>query len=287
MKPQREMPVIPPQVGDEPNVGLIETIGSGTFFRDFGKNIGRIVANDGLMFFLYRPDAAPILLSKSPSSDSFQQGLNNYLSHTYLLNPVYQAFRSGISAGVYLMSDILPDSYSDLIRTVEFEIKIDARETIGYLTPGWPKHMDELMLLINLPDASMIEVTILRKSDAGFTPQDRQRTTQVFPVASAVFHKHWQLVKQDFSTHISQPSLDGSFAEFGGDILTNREQQVLKLVLTGHSSGAISLRLGTSVATIKTHRRNIYAKLKIGTQAELFTKFIEFLTSHTHRHPLG
>lgn len=274
-----ELPVIPLHPGGDLNVDLINTIGSGSFFEDFAKVVGHIAANDGLIFFLYRPDAAPILLSNSPASERFQQGLDNYLDHTYLLNPVYQAYRSGIKAGVYLMSDILPDSYNDLIRAVEFEIKIDARETIGYLTPGWPKHMDELMLLINLPDGSMVEMTILRKSNIGFTPQECQIMTQVFPIASAVFNKHWELVNQDFSTHISQPSLDGSFAEFGGDVLTNREQQVLKLVLTGHSSESISLRLGTSVATIKTHRRNIYAKLEIGSQAELFTKFIGFLTS--------
>ncbi|MBL4768166.1 MAG: helix-turn-helix transcriptional regulator [Rhodobacteraceae bacterium] len=283
MKSHRELPVFPRPPSGDRNVDFIETIGSGSFFKEFGDVIERVAPNDGLIFFLYRPDTAPILLFRSRNAESFQQGLDNYLDHTYLLNPVYQAYRSYISAGVYLMSDILPDGYNDLIRAVEFEIKIDDREAIGYLTPGWPRQMDELMLLINLPDNSMVELTILRKRDIGFTPQDRQLMTQAFPVASAVFHKHWELEKQDFNTHISQPSLDGSFTEFGGDILTDREQQVLKLVLTGHSSGAISLQLGISVATIKTHRRNIYAKLEIGSQAELFSRFIMFLACH----PLG
>ena len=213
--------------------------------------------------------------------ENFHQGLENYLSHTYLLNPVYQAFKTGIGSGVYQMSEILPDGYGALISAVEFEIKIDVRETIGYLTPGWPKHTEELMLLVNLPDGSMIEVTILRQRDVGYSRQEYLAMTQIFSIIQAVFHKHWELVNHDFTAHASRPSLDSAFDDFGADKLTTREQEVVKLVLTGHSSESISLRLGTSVPTIKSHRRNIYAKLEIGSQAELFSRFISFLTMHT------
>lgn len=258
---------------------FIRTIGSSYFFHDFGEVVGSIVPYDGLLFFLYRPDAAPILLSNTRLDDKFQQGLDNYLDHTYLLNPVYQAFKSTIPSGVYLMSEILPDGYGDLISAVEFEIKIDAIETIGYLTPGWPKHMVELMPLINLPDGSMVEITVLRKRKTGFSQREHNYMKQVFPVVSSVFHKHWELMNQDFSSHESRPSLDSCFHEFGAAILTDREKEVVKLVLTGHSSQSISLRLGISVPTIKSHRRNIYSKLEIGSQAELFSRFIGYLTS--------
>ena len=260
---------------------FIQTVGSDSFFLDFGEVIRRIAPYDGLIFFLYRPGAAPVILSNAGLGGSYQQGLDNYLDHTYLLNPVYQAFKSGIESGVYLMSEILPDGHSDQICAVEFEINIDVKETIGYLTPGWPKHMEELMLLINLPDGSMIEVTVLRKRRIGFSGSEKLDMRQVFPVAAAVFQRHWQLMNQDFSTHASRPSLDSSFDEFGADILTDRENQVVKLVLTGHSSESISLRLGTSVPTIKSHRRNIYSKLEIGSQAELFARFIGFLAART------
>jgi len=281
MKSPRELSVEAPVPCNKLVPDFIHTIGSGSFFADFGKVVGRIAPFDSLLFFLYRPDAAPVLVSSSKVSDEFQRGLDNYLDHTYLLNPVYQAFKSSVPSGVYRMSDLMPDGYGDLIGAVEFKVKIDIRETIGYLTPGWPKHTEELLLLINLPDGSMVEVTILRKREVRFSKQEFSGISQAFPVASAVFHKHWELVNQDFSTHVGRPSLDSSFDEFGADVLTEREKEVVKLVLTGHSSESISLRLGTSVATIKTHRRNIYAKLEIGSQAELFFRFIEFLTTRS------
>ncbi|NRB19826.1 MAG: helix-turn-helix transcriptional regulator [Rhodobacteraceae bacterium] len=260
-------------------VDFIQTIGTDTFFDDLSAVVDRITPYSSLLFFLYRPGAAPILLSKSRVTESFRQGLDNYVNHTYLLNPVYQSFKTGIESGVYQMSEILPDGYGALISSVEFEIKIDVKETIGYLTPGWPKHTEELMLLINLPDGLMIEVTILRQRDVGYSRQDYLAMTQVFPIVQAVFHKHWELMNRDFTAHASRPSLDSAFDDFGSEALTAREQEVVKLVLTGHSSESISLRLGTSVPTIKSHRRNIYAKLEIGSQAELFSRFISFLTT--------
>ncbi len=272
----------PPEItlppGAERILEFIQAIGSASFFDGFGDAIDRIAPHDSLLFFLYRPGAAPILLSSVRVGEVFQQGLDNYLDHTYLLNPVYQAFQMGIPSGVYMMSDILPDGFGALIRGSELEIKIDVKETIGYLTPGWPKQTEELMLFINLPDETMVEVTILRQRDIGFSRQENSDMKQVFPVASAVLHKHWELANQEFSAHVSRPSLDSSFDDFGAEILTQREQEVVKLVLTGHSSESISLRLGTTVPTIKSHRRNIYAKLEIGSQAELFSHFIRFLT---------
>jgi len=262
-------------------VDFIQTIGTETFFGDFSDVLDSIAPYDSLLFFLYRPGAAPILLASAKAGDNFHQGLDNYLNHTYLLNPVYQAFKTGIVSGVYKMSEILPDGYGALISSVEFEVNIDARETIGYLTPGWPKHTEELMLLVNLPDGSMIEVTILRHRDVSYSRQEHQEMVQVFPIVEAVLNKHWKLVNQDFTAHASRPSLDSAFDEFGAEVLTTREQEVVKLVLTGHSSESISLRLGTSVPTIKSHRRNIYGKLEIGSQAELFSRFISFLTMHT------
>lgn len=279
MNPSKDSTAVLPTPNFDVLADLVQTIGSVSFFREIGDVIGCITPYDNLLFFLYRQDAAPMLLSNTNVDKAFQQGLENYLDHTYLLNPVYQAFKSGVTSGAYMMSDLLPDGYGDLIKAVEFRVKIDTRETIGYLTPGWPRHTEELLLLVCLPDDAMIEVTILRDYDTGFSKQDFGAMQQIFPVILAVFCKHWTLANQNYTAQPSRPSLDTSFDDFGADVLTDREKEVVKLVLTGHSSESISLRLGTSVPTIKSHRRNIYAKLKIGSQAELFSRFIGFLTS--------
>lgn len=58
-----------------------------------------------------------------------------------------------------------------------------------------------------------------------------------------------------------------------GTQITARENDVLKLLLSGFSNKEIAGKLSLSTETIKVHRRNIYAKLNIKSQAELFSRF--------------
>ena len=57
--------------------------------------------------------------------------------------------------------------------------------------------------------------------------------------------------------------------------LTKREKEIVELILTGLSSAAIAEKCFVSEGTIKNHRKNIYRKLNIKSQAELFRKFIQ------------
>ena len=57
--------------------------------------------------------------------------------------------------------------------------------------------------------------------------------------------------------------------------ITPRETQVVAQVLEGHSSDSIAKNLGISVGTVRIHRRNIYAKLRISSQQELFSIFLK------------
>ena len=66
---------------------------------------------------------------------------------------------------------------------------------------------------------------------------------------------------------------------FGRDVLTPRECEVVKLVLRGYSTKSISQSLGISPGTVKVHRENIYAKLDVSTQAELFNLFIRSVSA--------
>lgn len=55
------------------------------------------------------------------------------------------------------------------------------------------------------------------------------------------------------------------------DILSDREREVLELVVLGHTQREIAERLFVSVKTIETHRARIVEKLGCHTRAELVT----------------
>ncbi|RFC66810.1 MULTISPECIES: helix-turn-helix transcriptional regulator [Mesorhizobium] len=70
---------------------------------------------------------------------------------------------------------------------------------------------------------------------------------------------------------LSEPRIpDGLWPE-----LSDRERQLVQLILAGHPSATIAQRLGITVGTVKNHRRRIYEKLDITTERELFLQFFQ------------
>lgn len=59
--------------------------------------------------------------------------------------------------------------------------------------------------------------------------------------------------------------------------LTARERELVSLVLAGHPTSAIAERLSITPGTVKNHRRNIYQKLEITTEREMFLQYIDSL----------
>lgn len=57
--------------------------------------------------------------------------------------------------------------------------------------------------------------------------------------------------------------------------LTVREQEVLKLILSGKSNREIAQTLFISESTVKTHARNIFSKYDVGSRAELISTLLK------------
>jgi DNA-binding NarL/FixJ family response regulator len=60
-----------------------------------------------------------------------------------------------------------------------------------------------------------------------------------------------------------------SAAVEGAELLTPREAEVLELLVDGRTNGQIAHQLSISIETVRTHARNIYRKLGIGSRREL------------------
>ncbi len=59
------------------------------------------------------------------------------------------------------------------------------------------------------------------------------------------------------------------------DPLTDREQEVLQLILSGKSNREIGRDLFISENTVKTHARNIFSKYDVGSRAELISTLLK------------
>ena len=57
--------------------------------------------------------------------------------------------------------------------------------------------------------------------------------------------------------------------------LTDRETEILRMVVEGKANKVIASRLGLSEGTIKSHLRNIYRKLRVQTRAEAAAQAVQ------------
>lgn len=251
---------------------LIALIGRDSFASDLAQVLERDFGLDSFHIFLYRKRVAPVALANCPDPVPHARGLQNYLSYTHVINPAYRAFQQGRAAGVYMISDFIPSGGAP--DPQDIDVHIDASEPIGYRTPGWPKNMAEVIVLINLADGSALDLSFLTPLGSAQTAACRTTLIRLFPVLDAVVQRQFALLPASLDTPQLPATQEDRFHDFGGDALTARERDVAQLILIGHSSGSISLNLGISLPTVKTHRRNIYSKLQISSQAELFSLFL-------------
>ena len=187
-----------------------------------------------------------------------------YLSGPYVLDPHYQLFAAGGPNGVHRLTDIAPDDFfqSEYYRVFYSQIGLS----------------DSIELLWRIDDDSALNIFIERSiRNAKFQDADMVAIRTVLPVIFASAAKHHELTAAasrrdaDSQTH---RKVQSTIENFASSLLTQRERQVLFYLISGYSSALTAQRLNATEGTIKIHRKNIYRKLDIGSQAELFSLFI-------------
>jgi DNA-binding CsgD family transcriptional regulator len=187
-----------------------------------------------------------------------------YLSGPYALDPHYQLFASGGANGAHWLRDIAPDDFfqSEYYRVFYSQIGLS----------------DSIELLWRINADSALNIFIERSiRNAGFQAADLAAINTLLPVIFAAAARHHELTaaasRRD-TDNLTHRKVQSTIENFASSLLTQRERQVLFFMISGYSSTLTAQRLNTTEGTIKIHRKNIYRKLDIGSQAELFSLFI-------------
>lgn len=184
----------------------------------------------------------------------------NYLAGAYRLDPFFQMRHGVTEGGLYRLSDIAPDRFF----SGEYYLRY-------YRTTGIS---DEIGLLVPLPNGASGHLSLSRK-DGKFRRREMHCLRHFSPVLL-------ELLRQYCLSRDTPDALPAANVRPLEDViaahvlmvrqaaLTRREAQVIALILQGHSNLSAALALGIARQTVKVHRRNIYRKLMITSQAELF-----------------
>ncbi|MBK6288782.1 MAG: LuxR family transcriptional regulator [Gammaproteobacteria bacterium] len=230
-----------------------------------------VPAND-IMVVVYRRGQPPELLYDQSAGLEGAANLELYLKGAYLLDPFYRAFADGVAPGCYRLKQLAPAAF----RSSEYFRLHYARTGIS----------DEIGYLLE-PTADMcVHLSVgVREQQSRISAAQHRRLLDFEPLFAAIVRRHWAPHDAIVSRAINT-QLDSALKFFGHDFLTDREVEVIQLLLRGHSTKSIAERLRISPETVKLHRKHSYAKLDVSSQAELFHLFIDALGSYQGGDPL-
>ena len=239
--PPLDKPPTPVQIA-----ALIQLIGSANFTRDLAGVLRDLFNCQSFHIFLYRKAQGPAALANHPDPPTHARGLQNYLNYTHVINPAYRAFQQGYQPGVYMISDFYPNGSVDIDQP-QIDVHFEDSEPIGYRTPGWPKNMAEVIVLVALPNDTALDFSFLTPLGSARTIDCHRMMTHLYPVLDAVLQRQFALNPSSLEAEHIPADQEDRFHDFGAYTLNARERGVAQLILNGHSSQSISLNLGISL----------------------------------------
>lgn len=236
------------------------------------RSVGRLIDFDFLMVFAYRGAGKPLALADTLPAAQRQVVIDAYCAAPYMLDPFFQKVAAGVQAGCFRLRDIAPDRFrqSEYFRTHYSLTGI--REEVGFYFP--------------LADATgVLSLARWEEGQAPLHPKlgrsDMDLLQALAPAISGLCSRHWASIATPASLVRARPrdpaQVSAAYTEFGAKQLSERERQIVSLILQGHSTGSVAHLLDISAGTVKVHRKNIYRKLGLSTQAELFAAFLSFV----------
>lgn len=265
IRAQTPAPVAAPPPGLHPGdaAAAIRAIGTADFFPALRAMVRAQVHIDNLVAVAFARDRGPLILHQwSPQEPNYFQLL--YGKGAYQLDPFYLASLDPRRMGAHRLSDIAPDSFatSDYHRSYYQKVEI----------------IDEIGLLHAMDDRAVLHLSLGRRTNsAPYCRADLGLLRHLEPALSAMLKQHCARAVEVWADRSAAvPPAAGAtrtwLAAFG---VTVREAEIADLVLRGHSNGSAGAVLGISAETVKVHRKNLYAKLRISSQSELYMMFID------------
>lgn len=241
---------------------LTAAVGTPEFEVTLLEAARRIVDFDFIMVFAYRGREQPLMLADTLNQARHQVIAVDYAAGPFLLDPFYQLVAKDTRDGCHRLRDIAPDHFR---RSEYFRVHY-GRTGIG----------EEIGFAFTM-DNGFTGVTSLARwtESAAITHSEMSILHAIAPAICAFSTQHW---RQAGSLSARRPSSAAPnvqhLGQFGLHVLSAREREIVTMILQGHSTESVALHLDISPGTVKIHRKNIYRKLKVSSQAELFAAFM-------------
>ncbi len=238
----------------------IDSIGGPGKWHALADLINRVAVAEPPVICIFRNADPPQVASHGVKPEDMEIQIERYVRGPYMLDPFFTIFQQGALSGLYTLRHIAPDQFHQSQYFQEFY--------------RYTCLLDELCYLARLDDGqACVQVSVARfAGEKHFSRRDIAALAKVDPLVQALIRKNWA---SDRAPPPERTLASRALEQFGRPVLTAREHQVVGMILRGHSSKSAARALAISGETVRNHRKRIYRKLGVDSQAQLFAQFIE------------
>ncbi|QUJ69866.1 hypothetical protein KDD30_16980 (plasmid) [Photobacterium sp. GJ3] len=259
------MPIYPASL--QPLADLAAKIRTPDFLPAFGRLLDDYFPGINLAVFFYQQDQRPVTLVHNLSYAQEVKAIIA-LEKYYQDDPFYLYWLAHREPSLKTLEDVIPEDFYQSDFYHQYYAKLGL--------------YDELMAYFSLSQTQCICVSF-----GFYNPRSRYIREEafalinyLFPVLQALFEQYW--LSSYLHDNMSETEQLYVSDQFAADLLTGRERQIVPLILQGLSSKQIAAKLEIAVGTVKNHRKNIYKKLKINSQQELYHQFWLYQNQEQH-----
>ena len=247
----------------------IAALGTEDFAQSLYVWLNRCFEIDNTTMLAYYQTRRPDILFCQAKVPSVHERLeSDYLSGAYIIDPFHELHVSRVPEGLYRLRDFAPDQF----HRNEYYASYYRRTTL----------IDEMAYVAYPADGVSVHVCLGRdaSSDRIFSGRDVETAQRLSAIACALIRKQWAGLTSsgNYDDDVLVTDLRRKLDETHEIRLSPRQAEVALLILRGHSSVSIGLRLDISAQTVKVFRKQLYRKCRISSQAELFSLVMPLLS---------
>lgn len=247
----------------------IATLGSDAFAPALYAWLDRCLEIDNTTMLAYFQTGRPQILFCEAGLPAVHEKIeSDYITGSYLIDPFHELHVSRVPEGLYHLRDFAPDQF----QRNEYFASYYRRTTL----------IDEMAFVAYPADGVSVHVCLGRDASSGrfFSARDVTIAQRLSAIACPLIRKQWQDLRSsgNYDRDALVQDLRRNLAATHGICLSPRQSEVALLILRGHSSVSIGLRLDISAQTVKVFRKQLYRKCRISSQAELFSLVMPLLS---------
>ncbi len=235
-------------------------------YKSLQTELGRLCPFDNLIVYAFDGTTPPELLGSNLQEKRLREQMQDFTDGLFLLDPFVIEAQKSIS-GVLRLQDIMPDDFFESEFYRYHYIHTDVRDEVRFIVP--------------ISHARVVHVFVEREMKSpAFSDQEFGLLRSFWPIIDLfVRHRIRRLDRMQRDDGRTRVPIDLRTRIEAMGNLTDRECQVVELLLRGHATKSIAYRLSIEVGTVTNHKRHIYAKLGIHSQAHLFERFLRSIGS--------